>query len=121
MKPHGKRMLLNPPGYETTAAIVAEVENTSKWKPGRDRDGTLITGKWDFEPEYTLQISDCQRVVTFSLHFDTPAGRKASLTKVNRMIDALTVFRNGLMEEHILYVERGEALAAKKAESEDDE
>lgn len=46
---YGRRALLNLPGYHTTAAIVAEVENFDGW--------------W----RATLHISDCDRKVSLDL------------------------------------------------------
>lgn len=91
---HGRREMLNRPGFQTTAAIVAEIENTEAGLP-----------RWG-EPEYTLQLSDCDRSISFTLDMDTPEGRRNNLHKVDTMIRALTEFRKGLDIEQKRYARR---------------
>lgn len=106
----GVRRLLNPPGFDSTAAIVAEVEDTRNWQTGRYRNGTPLDlddeTQWQLTPAATLQISDCSRSLVFTLHWDTAAGRRASLAKVDALVGALGEFRTALVEEQKLYVAR---------------
>lgn len=113
----GRRFLLNPPGLESTGAIVAEVEDTRGWKPGRFRLGTPLhwdeESAWALSPDVIFQVSDCTRVVGFSVRWESPEERRGALVKVDRMVTALTEFRAALVEEQALYVER--VRLAKKA------
>lgn len=98
MKVHGKRAMLNQPGYCSTAAIVAEIEDTSKRKKKPEND-------YELQPEVTLQVSDCYRSISFDFHFDEADDRKNDLHKVDVLIDALTAFREGLAIEQERYAE----------------
>lgn len=95
---HGGRALLNPPGHQTTAAIVAEIEDTSDWKPGKDRNGEPLK-RWNIKPNYTLQISDCDRSIRFTLGWEEAEDRKASLEKVDTLLRILKDFRKGVALE----------------------
>jgi hypothetical protein len=113
VKVHGKRSLLNPSGIESTAAIVAEVEDTSWWKPGCDEDGDPLT-KWSCEPEAQIRITDCDRAVSLIFAWSTAEQRKAAIVKVDRMVDALLAFRAGLVIEQARYVDRIASIPEKK-------
>lgn len=115
MRVHGKRFMLNPPGVQSTAAIVAEVEDSSGWRPGKDGQGRDfdLSELWTLEPVVMLKVSDCDRAATLAIQFATlaiqfatPYLRRAALVKVDRMIEALTAFREGLVKEQKLYAER---------------
>lgn len=77
----GKRALLNLPGFESTAAIVAEIAEVQ------------------YGLEVSIAISDCSRTVnlTFSDDFDDDDKFANNLHKVDTMIDCLKAFRRGLM------------------------
>jgi hypothetical protein len=109
----GARALLNRPGFHSTGAIVAEIEDTSGWRKGRDRDGKKITEDSWITPEMSFQISDCTRSIAFCLDLETAAGRENSLYKVDTLIDALTEFREALVDEQALFVERRRAAKKK--------
>lgn len=100
--------MLNPPGVQSTAAIVAEVEDSSGWRPGKDGQGRDfdLSELWTLEPVVMLKVSDCDRAATLAIQFATPYLRRAALVKVDRMIEALTAFREGLVKEQKLYAER---------------
>lgn len=107
MRVLGARRLLNGRGFGSTAAIVAEVENTSRWKPGCGRDGKpLVSGQYEREPDVMWQVSDCSRAVVFEDHWTTAAGRRNTLRKVDAMIAVLQSFREGLVAEQARYVQR---------------
>jgi len=108
MKVLGMRALLNKPGFCTTAAIVAEVEDTSEWKPGRDKRGKRL--ERNIEPYTTLQVSDCYRAITFEIHWHSAKERKNVLHKLDTMIAALTAFRDGVEAEQERYAERNRYL-----------
>lgn len=102
---HGSRALLNPPGHQITAAIVAEVENTADWKPGKDREGEKLS-RWCLEPECNLRISDCDRAIGLEFEFGDAGDRAASLEKVDTLIKVLREFRKGLAVEIKRYEHR---------------
>lgn len=104
MKVLGMRALLNKPGFCSTAAIAAEVEDTSKWKPGRDRRGNRL--EHNVEPYTMLQMTDCYRAITFEIHWHSAKERKNTLHKLDTMIAALTAFRDGVKAEQERYEER---------------
>lgn len=108
MKVWGKRFLLNLPGVQSTAAIVAEVEDSSGWKPGTDGQGRPfdLVDLWTLAPNVMLKVSDCDRSVNFAIGWQTAHERRAALVKVDRLIEALEAFREGLAVEQVLYVER---------------
>lgn len=80
---YGTRALLNQPGFEGTAAIVAELsENQYGW-------------------ECDLKISDCSRVVCLAIC--DPAAKETDderfwndIEKVSILIDALKEFQKGM-------------------------
>jgi len=113
---HGQRKLLNLPGHESTAAIVAEVEDTSKWKKGCDRKGKPLEDKkaWWIEPEGRLVISYCSRSIELTISWETEEERENAVYKVDTLIKALQAFRDGLIVEQERYVVR-------KAQRPDDE
>lgn len=99
MKVHGKRAMLNKPGFESTACIVAEVENTYRMT-------RTFNNKWSAEPHYTFKIADCDRAIAFELDFETDEGMENSLHKIDTMIAALTAFRAGVATEQVRYLNR---------------
>jgi hypothetical protein len=111
LKVHGRRSLLNGAGIQSTAAIVAEVEDTSTWHEGKNGKGDDLTTAWQARPDYTLSISDCYRTITIEMDMDTPAEWRNSIRKLNVMIDALTRMRDGVVEERARYVQRARGLS----------
>lgn len=105
----GGRALLNLPMHSSTAAIVAEVEDTTGWAEGEVR-GEPAKNRWGIEPGYVLQIANCDRSISFELEFETSAERANNLHKVDTMIETLTRFREALADEQRLYVERAQRL-----------
>jgi hypothetical protein len=102
--------MLNPPGFHSTGAIVAEISDTRDRKPGCDAMGEPVDlgdDVYKAEPEYVmLQISDCDRRVNLAIGFRSAGDRRDALYKVDRLIDALTAFREGLVIEQERYVRR---------------
>lgn len=109
-KYHGGRGLLNLAGHQTTAAIVAEIEDTSTWKAGHDGQGKEIKSKWQVTPYVTFQISDCTRVVSFDLGVSEEDEYENALHKVDCMLDSLKAFRKGLVTERKRYLARTKGL-----------
>lgn len=84
MRIYGKRAMLNLPGFESTAAIVAE----------------LVKGEYGWEGD--IKISDCSRQITLSicdpLASSTGDERfENDLYKVDTLIAALKEFRKGML------------------------
>lgn len=84
MKIYGGRSMLNLPGFESTAAIVAE----------------LVEGMYGWEAD--IKISDCSRQITLSIcnpaAADTDDLRfENDLYKVDTLIDTLKAFRTGML------------------------
>lgn len=102
----GKRALLNLPGHEGTAAIVAEVEDSSTWPAGKNKYGVPITNNYQAENDASLKISDCSRVVELTLDLSSDLEFNNSLHKIDTMIDALSALRTGVVIERDRYVER---------------
>lgn len=96
---HGRRALLNQPGQQTTAAIVAEIEDSSTWHG--------VANKYD-EPRCTLQLSNCDRSISFECSI-SGLMYENDLEKVSIMIDALQKFRRGMVKEHSRHLARVEA------------
>lgn len=118
---HGGRGLLNLQGFETTGAIVAEIEDTRNWKSGRDGEGNKI-GSYISPPSTTIAISDCSRSVQLSTYFTTKEEYENLLFKVDVMIDALQGFRDGLEIEYPLFQARQKiALANEMKEKKNEE
>lgn len=109
---HGGRALLNSDGFQSTAAIVAEIEDTSAWSDGKDRDGDDLSA-WGYTPRYTLQLSDCDRSISFDLDMDSPEGRKNDLHKIDTIIRTLRAFRTGLAAEQRRMVAREKLIEAR--------
>jgi hypothetical protein len=86
---HGGRELLNPPGFQSTAAIVAEVRNSKH--PDNNRYYSQVA---------LIQISDCDRKVTLDFApGESPAQDEADLYKVDTLLRVLKDFRKGLVLE----------------------
>lgn len=121
----GARALLNLSPHHSTGAIVAEVEDTRDWEIGELRGrlvGTDIDGVnvekvsdvcWELEPDYCLQVSDCDRSLRFEINWQTPQERANSLHKIDTMIATLSEFREALADEQRLYAERVERFKSK--------
>lgn len=92
---YGNRALLNLPGHHTTAAIVAEVENTANWPKGKSRRGNKLSS-YTATPKITCTISDCTEQVNLEFDLDTEDKLENALHKVDTLIATLTEFREGL-------------------------
>ena len=95
---HGGRAMLNQLGHQSTASIVAEIEDSRFWKGE--------PGSYD-SPNYCLKLSDCDRAVSFDLDFcgDFDDYENA-LYKVDTMIGLLKKFRRGMVIERAQYEKR---------------
>lgn len=108
-KVHGSRALLNQPGHHSTAAIVAEIEDTRDWIVGRGRGGADLQ-RYNAAPLSTFTITDCDSKVNIEVGFDSDNGLENSLHKVDTMISALRKLRRGLVLEGARYAERAKRI-----------
>lgn len=104
-KVHGARGLLNLPGHHSTAAIVAEIEDTSTWIAGKGRGGEPLS-RYTATPEATLVISDCENKVNIELDLDSDNNLRNSLYKLDTIINSLRKARRGLIIEAARYKRR---------------
>lgn len=96
---HGKRALLNGEGYQSTAAIVAEIEDSTGWES---------EPSYNPVPAVTLQFANCDRSIAYDLDWGDDDSLQNSLDKVDLMIDCLRRFRKGLVKEQERYRMRRE-------------
>lgn len=106
---HGGRALLNRPGFQSTAAIVAEIEDT-----GPATQGTREADK----PTYSFQLANCDRSISFMLdgfgfyvrdaEYDQQIkdAMENDLYKLDVMIETLQKFRDGVALEQKRYWRR---------------
>lgn len=123
MKVHGHRSLLNQTGFGSTAAIVAEIENSESWKPGCDREGTPLkdSGSWGIMPDVNLAISDCSRQISFdSPETNDPESWDNFLFKIDTMIEALTALKKGAEIERKRFETRKEIWDKRPKKDEDE-
>ena len=83
-----KRSFLNSVSTRQTSYILAEAESS--------RNGEYPWG------HYMLTIADCRRRVELEFFLGTKTARRASLKKINLLIDVLTHFRKALIQENEL-------------------
>ena len=93
--------------------IVAYVEDTSK----RDLfDCDECNKPENFEPRNILEIADCNDSIQLEFEVYSEARRANSLHKLDTLITALRVFRNGLEAEFAEYDRRDQELKELKGE-----
>jgi hypothetical protein len=111
MKVRGARALLNQPGHHSTGSIVAEVEDTRRWKKGRGRNGRKLSrgNRYGYEPNVQFSLSDCIRTIDLEVDWETASDRRNSLRKIDTLIGALQKFRQALAAEQALYEARHKA------------
>ncbi len=108
---HGTGTLLNNPGFHSTAAIMATVEDSSEWVEEASDKKTYTSA---ITPETVLNISDCDRTIRMDFDWDSEEARQNSLDKVDKMLLALTTFRASLQLEQERYVARTKKLQVKR-------
>jgi hypothetical protein len=111
-----ERWFLNLPGFHGGAYVVAYVEDTADrgLQYGPDCDDDCEQCPYNFEPRMTLEVADCNRRVDLAFDVDSEAGLANSLHKLDTLIAALRVFREGIVSEAELYDRRERELAALK-------
>jgi hypothetical protein len=85
---YGGRAMLNLPGHHSTAAIVAEIDNTEGW------------GDDPKVPNIICRISDCEGYVNIEFDVNTANQLENSLHKIDVMVEALLAMREGFVPEH---------------------
>jgi hypothetical protein len=108
-----ERQFLNLPGFYSGAYVVAYVEDTEAraLEYHTDCDG-CETCPYNFEPKIVLEIADCSRRISLDFDIDSDEGRANSLHKLDTLIAALRVFREGIVAEFEPYDRRERELHA---------
>jgi hypothetical protein len=108
-----ERWFLNLPGFHGGAYVVAYVEDTSGrgLQYGPECDESCDKCPYNFEPRMILEISDCTDRINLEFDVDSEAGIANSLHKLDTLIAALRVFREGIGQEAVLYEQRERQLA----------
>ena len=91
------------------------MEDTSERGLDRDCDDPECTQcTYNFEPRLILELSTGSEVVRFTFDVDSEDGRANSLHKVDTLLAALRVFRQGLVDEFEPYDRRERELEASR-------
>ena len=104
-----ERWFLNLPGFHGGAYVVAYVEDTRERGLQRDNgcdDAECTKCPHNFEPRMFLELADCNDRITLEFDLDSTVGRENSLHKLDTLLAALRVFREGLVEEFEPYDRR---------------
>jgi len=109
-----ERVFLNLPGFHGGAYVLAYVEDTTERGLARDCDGTCTCCPYNFEPRMILELSDCSRRIELEFDVDSEAARANSLHKIDTLLAALRVFRQGLVDEFEPYDRRKRELEASR-------
>ena len=113
-----ERWFLNLPGFHGGAYVVAYVEDTSEREPAPHSWCTEDCDECphNFEPRTILEIADCQDRINLEFDVDSEAGRANSLHKLDTLISALRVIRQGLVAEFAEFDRRERELEELKGE-----
>lgn len=104
-----ERAFLNLPGFHGGAYVVAYIEDTSARGLVRDHgceDLECTRCPHNFEPRMFLELADCSEHIRLDFDLDSEAGRANSLHKVDTLLAALRVFRQGFVDEFAPYDRR---------------
>ena len=107
-----ERAFLNLPGFHGGAYILAYVEDTSERGFLECDDPDCTKCPRNFEPRIILELADCDDRIELWFEIDSEARRANSLHKVDTLLAALRVFRQGLVEEFVPYDRRQRELQA---------
>ena len=102
-----ERWFLNLPGFHGGAYVMAFVEDTSERRLEFCEE---CEESENFEPRTILEISDCAERIELWFEIDSERPRANSLHKLDTLIAAPRVFRNGLEEEFAEYDRREKEL-----------
>jgi hypothetical protein len=112
-----ERVFLNLPGFHGGAYVLAYVEDTSERGLVRDDgcdDPTCTRCPHNFEPRMILELADCCGRIELEFDLDSEAGRANSLHKLDTLLAALRIFRQGVVEEFEPYDRRERELDASR-------
>jgi hypothetical protein len=101
-----ERWFLNLPGFHGGAYVVAYVEDTSKRDLERCDHHACDGCLYNFEPRMILELADCRDRINLEFDVDSDAGRANSLHKLDTLITALRIFRDGIVAEFEPYDRR---------------
>jgi hypothetical protein len=110
-----ERAFLNLPGFHGGAYVLAYVEDTSERGLVRHNDcddETCTRCPYNFEPRMILELADCSDRIQLEFDVDSEAGRANSLHKLDTLLAALRVFRQGIVDEFEPYDRRQRELDA---------
>jgi hypothetical protein len=108
-----ERVFLNLPGFHGGAYVLAYVEDTSERELVRECEDERCTRcPHNFEPRTILELADCSDRIQLWFDIDSEAQRANSLHKVDTLLAALRVFRQGLVDEFEPYDRRQRELEA---------
>jgi hypothetical protein len=99
-----ERWFLNLPGFHGGAYVVAYVEDTSERGLLREQECECCVS--NFEPRIILELADCHDRISLEFDVDSEAGRANSLYKLDTLISALRIFREGIVAEFEPYDRR---------------
>jgi hypothetical protein len=113
-----ERWFLNLPGFHGAAYVVAYIEDTSACGPRCDPDcyDGCEECPQNFEPRMILEMAGCTDRISLEFDVDSEAGRKNSLHKLDTLIAALRVFREGVVAEFVEYDRRERELEKQRGE-----
>jgi hypothetical protein len=104
-----ERWFLNLPGFHGGAYVVCYVEDTRECDLRRDNgcdDAECTQCPQNFEPRMILELADCHDRIQLDFDIDSEAGRINSLHKLDTLLAALRIFRQGIVEEFEPYDRR---------------
>ena len=110
-----ERVFLNLPGFHGGAYVLAYVEDTTERDLLRNvdcNDPTCTRCPDNFEPRMILEMADCSDSIQLEFDIDSEAGRLNSLHKLDTLLAALRVFRQGIVDEFEPYDRRQRELDA---------
>jgi hypothetical protein len=110
-----ERVFLNLPGFHGGAYVLAYIEDTSERGLVRDNgcdDPECTRCPHNFEPRIILELADCDGRIQLYFDLDSEAHRANSLHKLDTLLAALRVFRQGLVDEFEPYDRRQRELEA---------
>ena len=110
-----ERVFLNLPGFHGGAYVLAYVEDTTERGLLRNvncNDPTCKRCPDNFEPRMILEMADCSDSIQLEFDIDSEAGRLNSLHKLDTLLAALRVFRQGIVDEFEPYDRRQRDLDA---------
>ena len=107
-----ERWFLNLPGFHGGAYVIAYVEDTRERGLRYECDeDDCQSCPYNFEPRIILEIADWNNRIDLEFDVDTEAGRANSLHKLDTLLAALRVFREGVVAEFEQYDKRERELA----------